>query len=87
MLPSPNQKNLGLLIAQCGQSRPRMARVMAGSASYNEIYTCKKRAGKGTQPPYQLVPTRTKLEGNLENLHKIKQETFYYYYYLENDQK
>lgn len=49
---------------------------MAGGVSYNETYTHKKRKEKETQTPYQLMPTRFKLKGDLENLHELKQESF-----------
>ena len=74
LLPSPDQKDLGRLIAQCGQSRLRVAQVMARRASYDEIYTHKNRTKKGSQTPYHLMSTRFKLKGNIENLHKIKQK-------------
>ena len=49
---------------------------MAGGVGYNEMYTHKKRKEKETQTPYQLMPTRFKLKGDLENLHELKQESF-----------
>lgn len=47
-----------------------------GRSQLNETYTHKKRREKKTQPPYQLVPTRFKLKGELENLHELTQESF-----------
>lgn len=48
---------------------------MAGGVGYNETYTHKKRKEKETQTPYQLMPIKFKLKGDLEHLHELKQES------------
>lgn len=74
MLPSPDQKDLGLLTAQCTQSRLRVAQVVAGRTGYNDTYTRKKRTEEGTQTPYQLMPARFKLKRNLEIFMKLNRK-------------
>lgn len=76
VLPSPDQKDLGLRIAQCSQSRRRVSQVMAGTASYNKKYILvyKQRPEDRIQIPYQLVSTRPKLEGNLKTFTKLNRK-------------
>lgn len=55
-LPTLDQKDLGLLIAQCGQPRLRVAQVLAGRARYSKISISKQRAEKAIQVPCVCLP-------------------------------
>lgn len=83
MLPSPDQKDLGLFIAQCSQSRLKAARhgewsqVMEGRASYNEIYTFKKRKREGDSDSISACTHKTQARGKSRKHNEIKQEKFF----------
>lgn len=68
VLPSSDQKDLGLFTARCSQSRLRVAQVMVVEPAIMRFRHARKRQRKGSR-----LRIRNKLKGTLENLHEIKE--------------